>query len=126
MLDTGLRQKIQLFSQMGDDDPDNWVCAWVWPHIPIPVHRKRSAPSTSVGTADVSSKASCGSTHTKLKKDLLLQHHNLVRLLVALGVDACVRRNLAMHCLVTRFIIRQPIHRPCLLERVYKAMRTTY
>ena len=52
----------------------------VWPHIPIPVLRKRSAPSTSAGTTNVTTKASCGSTHTQLKKDLLLQNHNLVKL----------------------------------------------
>ena len=37
-----------------------------------------------------------------------------------------VRCNLAMHCSVTPFIIRQPIHRPHLLERVYKPMRTSH
>ena len=37
-----------------------------------------------------------------------------------------VRRNLAMHCSVTPFVIRQPIHRPRLLERVYKPMRTPH
>ena len=37
-----------------------------------------------------------------------------------------VRHNLAMHRLVTPFIIRQPIHRPCLLERVYKPMCTPH
>ena len=37
-----------------------------------------------------------------------------------------VRCNLAMHCLVTPFIIQQPIWRPCLLERVYKPMRTSH
>ena len=78
-----------VFSDGGDDDPDSWVCPWVWPQTPIPVHRKRSAPSTSVGATNVASETSCGSAHTQLKKDLLLQHHNLVKLLVALGVDAC-------------------------------------
>ena len=77
-----------VFSDGGDDDPDSWVCPRVWPHIPIPVLRKRSAPSTSAGAANVTSEASCGSTHTQLKKDLL-QHHNLVKLLAALDVDAC-------------------------------------
>ena len=37
-----------------------------------------------------------------------------------------VRRNLTMHYSVTPFIIRQPIHRPHLLERVYKPMRTPH
>ena len=78
-----------VFSDGGDDDPDSWVCPCVWPHIPIPVQRKRSAPSTSGSTSNLSSESSCGSTHTQLKKDLLLQHHNLVKLLAALDVDAC-------------------------------------
>ena len=44
------------------------------------------------------------------------------------GVNPCVtvRHNLAMHCSVTPFIIWQPIRRPCLLERVYKPMRTSH
>ena len=37
-----------------------------------------------------------------------------------------VRCNLAMHYLVTPFVIRQPIHRPRLLERVYKPMHTLH
>ena len=37
-----------------------------------------------------------------------------------------VRCNLAVHCLVTPFIIRQPIWRPFLLERVYKPMHTSH
>ena len=37
-----------------------------------------------------------------------------------------VRRNLAVHCSVTPFIIRQPIWRPHLLERVFKPMRTSH
>ena len=37
-----------------------------------------------------------------------------------------VRCNLAMHCSVTPFIIRQPIRRPRLLERVYKPMCTSH
>ena len=37
---------------------------------------------------------------------------------------ATVRRKLAMHCSVTPFVIRQPIRRPRLLERVYKPMCT--
>ena len=37
-----------------------------------------------------------------------------------------VRCSLAMHCLVTPFIIQQPIQRPRLLERVYKPMCTSY
>ena len=41
-------------------------------------------------------------------------------------VQVSVRRNLAVHCSVTPFIIRQPIQRPRLLERVYKPMRTSH
>ena len=37
-----------------------------------------------------------------------------------------VRCNLTMHCLVTPFVIWQPICRPRLLERVYKPMRTSH
>ena len=37
-----------------------------------------------------------------------------------------VRCNLAMHCLVTPFVIWQHIHRPHLLERVYKPMYTPH
>ena len=37
-----------------------------------------------------------------------------------------VRRNLGTHRSVTPFVIRQPIRRPCLLERVYKPMRTPH
>ena len=41
-------------------------------------------------------------------------------------INYTVRHNLAVHCWVTPFIIRQPIQRPCLLERVYKPMRTLH
>ena len=37
-----------------------------------------------------------------------------------------VRSNLAMHLSDTPFIIRQPIRRPHLLERVYKPIRTPH
>ena len=37
-----------------------------------------------------------------------------------------VRSNLTIHCLDTPFIIWQPICRPCLLERVYKPIRTPH
>ena len=37
-----------------------------------------------------------------------------------------VRRNLTVHCSVTPFIIRQPIQRPRLLERVYKPMHISH
>ena len=41
-------------------------------------------------------------------------------------VRSNVRRNLAVHGSVTPFVIRQPIRRPRLLERVYKPMRTSH
>ena len=78
-----------IFSDGGDDDPDSWVCPRVWPHIPIPVQRKRPAPSTGRSASNISVESSCGSAHTQLKKDLLLQHHNLVKLLAAFDIDAC-------------------------------------
>ena len=74
-----------VFSDGGDDDPDGWVCTRAWPHIQIPVRRKKPAPSTS----NMPAESSCGSAHTQLKKNLLLQNHNLVRMLTALGIDAC-------------------------------------
>ena len=37
-----------------------------------------------------------------------------------------VRSNLAIHRSDTPFVIRQPIHRPHLLERVYKPIRTPH
>ena len=40
--------------------------------------------------------------------------------------DGSVRRNLVMHCLVTPFVIRQPIQRPRLLERIYKPVHTSH
>ena len=48
--------------------------------------------------------------------------------LVSLGILSknSVRSNLAIHRLDTPFIIRQPIHRPHLLERVYKPIRTPH
>ena len=78
-----------IFSDDGDDDPDGWACTHVWPHIPIPVRRKKPAPSTGRSASNVPAESSCGSAHTQLKKDLLLQHHNLVRMLTALGIDVC-------------------------------------
>ena len=39
---------------------------------------------------------------------------------------ASVRHNLAVHCSVTPFIIRQPIWRPRLLETVFKPMHTLH
>ena len=45
---------------------------------------------------------------------------------VTLKDGSNVRHNLAMHCLDTPFIIWQPIHRPHLLERVYKPMCTLH
>ena len=43
-----------------------------------------------------------------------------------LAFNPNVRCNLAVHHSVTPFIIRQPIRRPCLLERVYKPMCTSH
>ena len=40
--------------------------------------------------------------------------------------NTTVRHSLTMHCLVTPFIIQQPIHRPHLLQRVYKPMHTLH
>ena len=37
-----------------------------------------------------------------------------------------VRHSLTVHCSVTPFVIRQPIRRPRLLERVYKPMHTSH
>ena len=74
-----------VFSDGREDDPDSWVCPRSWPHIPIPLQRKRPAPSSSASIPA----ESCGRAHTQLKKDLLLQHHNLVKLLAALDIDAC-------------------------------------
>ena len=44
----------------------------------------------------------------------------------ALNYVVIVRHNLTTHHLVTPFIIRQPIRRPHLLERVYKPMCTPH
>ena len=78
-----------VFLNSGEDDKDGWVCPQVWPHIPIPVCRKRPAPSSSRGATSAAAEAPCGSSHMQLKKDLLLQHHNLVKLLAALDVNVC-------------------------------------
>ena len=40
--------------------------------------------------------------------------------------QACVRSNLTIHCSDTPFVIRQPIHRPHLLERVYKPIHISH
>ena len=44
----------------------------------------------------------------------------------ALEYKSNVRHNLTMHRSVTPFVIRKPTRRPCLLERVYKPMRTPH
>ena len=49
-----------VFSDGGEDDKDGWV----WPHLPIPVHRKRPAPSSSGGVTSAAAEAPCGSSHT--------------------------------------------------------------
>ena len=76
-----------IFSDGCKDDKDGWVCSRVWPQVPIPV--RRLAPSTSRPSTSLATEASCGSSHTQLKRDLLQQNHNLVNLLAALNVDAC-------------------------------------
>ena len=78
-----------VYSDGGEDDPDGWVCTHAWPHLPIPTRRRKPAPPAGRSTPDTPGELSCGSAHTQLKKDLLLQHHNLVRMLAALGIDAC-------------------------------------
>ena len=65
----------------------------------------------------------------KERISLLLGEHPLVCPGSTKGLFASqvnVRRNLAMHCSVTPFIIRQPICRPRLPERVYKPMCTSH
>ena len=49
--------------------------------------------------------------------NIMVLHHKM---------SQTVRRNLAVHRSVTPFVIRQPIRRPCLLERVYKPMCTLH
>ena len=78
-----------IFSDGGDDDKDGWVCPQAWSQISISVCQKRPAPSPSASATSASAEAPCGSSHMQLKKDLLLQHHNLVKLLAALDVDVC-------------------------------------
>ena len=78
-----------VYSDGGEDDPDGWVCTRAWPHLPIPTRRRKPASPAGRSTLDTPGELSCGSAHTQLKKDLLLQHHNLVRMLAALGIDAC-------------------------------------
>ena len=60
---------------------------------------------------------------------LVLQDHFSKYVVVYVVKDQTartVRRNLAVHRSVTRFVIRQPIQRPRLLERVYKPMHTPH
>ena len=54
----------------------------------------------------------------------LLKYHKTVQVMLTAFLQTNVRHNLTMHCSVTPFIIRQPIRRPCLLDRVYKPMST--
>ena len=51
---------------------------------------------------------------------------NVEYVIVKYLIVSNVRGNLAVHRSVTLFVIRQPIRRPCLLERVYKPMRTSH
>ena len=55
-----------VFSDGGDDDPYSWVCPRVWPHIPIPIQRRRPALPTGRSASNVLAESSCGSTHTQL------------------------------------------------------------
>ena len=64
-----------IFSDGGEDDKEGWVCPRVWPQIPIPMCRKSPAPTSSRVATSVATEASCGSSHSQLKKDLLQQHH---------------------------------------------------
>ena len=77
----------EMFSDGGEDDKDGWVCPRVWPQVPIPMYRP--GPRTSRPPTSLAEEAPCGSAYSQLKRDLLLQHHNLVNLLAALNVDAC-------------------------------------
>ena len=72
-------EDLDIFSDGSDDDKEGWICPRVWPQIPIPVHRQRPTPSTSRVATSLASEAFCGSSHSQLKKDLLQQHHNLVK-----------------------------------------------
>ena len=87
-LDTDWPLRILTSSPMGAKmDKEGWVCPRAWPQVPIPVHG--SAPRTSRPSTSLAAETPCGSAHSQLKKDLLLQHHNLVNLLAALNVHAC-------------------------------------
>ena len=87
---TGLRPRIQQFSLMAE-----MMTLMAWSVlVPGPTYQflsggKKPAPSTGRSASNVPAESSCGGAHTQLKKDLLLQHHNLVRMLTALGIDAC-------------------------------------
>ena len=78
-----------IFLDGGKDNKDRSVCPRVWPQIPIPLCRKRLAPSSGGSASSTATVDPCGSSHAQLKKDLLQQHHNLVKLLAALDIDAC-------------------------------------
>ena len=62
----------------------------------------------------------------RIRKLLNIDHSllNNIDKMITVSDPCNVRCNLAMHYSVTSFIIRQPICRPHLLERVYKPMRT--
>ena len=60
--------------------------------------------------------------HDHLGHNAISHNYAMVRRLYFWKCKAQTRRAL----LVTPFIIRQPIRRPCLLERIYKPMRTSH
>ena len=57
--------------------------------------------------------------HLSFTFNIFVNHNTIVQYIT-------VRHKLTIHCSVTPFIIRLPIHRPHLLERVYKPMRTPH
>ena len=90
MLATGLRQRIQLFSLMaGMMILTAGSVLMSGPTFQF-LSRGKDLYYPLVGVPlNMPAESSCGSAHTQLKKDLLLQHHNLVKMLAALGIDAC-------------------------------------
>ena len=64
--------------------------------------------------------------HSTLVQPSFSEHADISDKRNALKLNLNVRRNLAVHCSVTPFIIQQPIWRPHLLERVYKLMHTLH
>ena len=73
-----LRQEdLEIYSDGGEDDGDDWVCCRAWPHLQMPARKvrpKSSQPSAQVPTLP-----------QRVKQDLLEQHHHLC----TLNVDPC-------------------------------------